>query len=164
MRAAKMLTDLVDCLCESIIEAGVPPVCFCGVVPGSQAAMDYAGTCDDRDGMAWVRQISLYPARGLNLVDDTPSNCAASIGMDIEMGMARRVAVLDEFGNLPGAESYAASSALQNDDALVMLRAVQCCMLDDLGDPIEHVLGSYDPFGPLGGIVGGTWSLAVLLD
>lgn len=163
MRATALLTDLAACLCATITDTpGVGEVCFCGVIPGDGVVTDYAGCSQwERNGMAWVRQTLMYPASGIDVVNTTVNNCASLTGMDIELGMVRPVAVVDDRGNPPTPEEYEAAAAVMNDDAEVMLAAVQCC--DRLHD-LDYILGTYQPFGPLGGVVGGTWSVAVVLD
>jgi hypothetical protein len=159
--ATRTLTSIADCLCETIKNSQVPDVCFCGVVPGDGIVVDFAGGCrDGRQGMAWVRMTSLYPATGVNVVDETPNNCGAGIGMDFELGIVRPVAVMDARGNPPTPEQYLAAAALANDDALVMLKALRCC--PTIAD-LDATVGTYTPAGPEGGVVGGTWPVAVLL-
>lgn len=161
MTPQQLLDDLAACLCAQIEKSQVPGVCFCGVVPGDAVVGDYAGNCGDANqGMAWVRMSLLYPAQGVNVINDRPSNCGSGIGMDIEMGMLRPAVTPDAYGNPPTAEQYRALSALTNDDAMVMWRALACC--DSLLD-LDYTLGTYEPAGPLGGLAGGVWSAAVLL-
>jgi hypothetical protein len=162
MKAQDLLDSIAACLCAAIKDAPVPDVCFCGVVPGDGVVTEYAGNCDgENQGMAWVRQTLIYPAAGLNVVNENPLNCGSAMGMDIEIGMIRPAAAPDAFGNPPSAEDYRRLSSLTNDDALIMWRALACCTsLTEL----DYILGTYQPFGPMGGVVGGVWSAAVILD
>jgi hypothetical protein len=161
VRATTILKTISECLCNTIESSQVPNVCFCGVVPGDGIVADFAGNCrDERQGMAWVRQTSIYPAAGLNVVDETANNCKTGFGMDLELGILRPMVTIDDRGNPPSPEQYEESAALMNDDALVMVKALQCC---DALDEVEYVLGQYTPAGPLGGMVGGSWVVAVLL-
>lgn len=161
MEPQVLLDAIADCLCRQIERSPVPGVCFCGVVPGDGVVTDFAGNCKDANqGMAWVRQTLLYPASGVNVVNETVGNCGSGAGMDIEIGMIRPAATVDAYGNPPTADQYRALSQLVNDDAMVMWRALACC--DTLTD-LDYILGTYQPFGPMGGVVGGVWSVATLL-
>jgi hypothetical protein len=162
MRVQQLLDNIAQCLCDAIAAAPVPGVCFCGVVPGDGVVTDFAGSCaDENQGMAWVRQTMLYPASGLNVVNESPMNCGSAVGLDIEIGMIRPAATVDTYGNPPTADQYRALSALTNDDAIIMWRALACCTsLTEL----DYTLGTYQPFGPMGGVVGGVWTAAVILD
>lgn len=162
MRGTDILEALAECLCEQIEASSVPGVCFCGVIPGDGIVVDYAGNCrDGKQGMAWVRLTAMYPAEGLNVVSERVNNCGSSIGLDLELGIVRPVAVADHRARAPSADAYRAAGRLMNDDALVMLRALKCCeTLQDL----DHIVGTYNPAGPEGGVVGGTWPVATILD
>lgn len=158
----QLLEALAECLCNTIEDARVPNTCFCGVIHGDGIVTDYAG-CSKKgqSGMAWVRMLSAYPAVGINVTDETVNNLGSSTGMDIEVGMVRPVKVVDSRGKPPTAGEYRESAKLMNDDMSVMLRAIQCCgALED----IDSMLGTYQPLGPMGGVGGGTWGVAVLLD
>lgn len=159
--STRLLKDLAKSLEEEIKRSPVPECCFVGVVPGDAAVGDFAGTCRGKQGMAWVRMMSMYPASGINVVNSEPNNCGSSIGMDLEVGMIRPVSTIDARGKPPKPETYAASAELQDNDAIVMLRAIRGCSAFQAYD---NIVGQYQPTGPLGGLVGGTWGLAVLLD
>jgi hypothetical protein len=157
--ALAVLTDLAACLCDEIDASGLPGTCFCGVVPGDAAAQDYAGNCKDgKCGMAWVRLLGAYPASGVAAQDQTPGNCGAGIGADIEVGIMRCMIVGDAQGNPPTPTQLLDTTALQMADAEAMRRAILCCSTIPNHDML---LGTYTPLGPNGGLVGGVWSLSV---
>jgi hypothetical protein len=156
-----LLTSLATCLCSQIKDAGGPELCFCGVVPGASAIMEYAGDdCSAESGMAWVRLMAAYPADGVGVPSETAGNCGASIGLDIELGIMRKVEVPDADGTPPDAASLLAASLLAAQDILTMRRAVACCAALPNKD---YILSGYTPMGPMGGMVGGWWTLAVAL-
>jgi hypothetical protein len=155
-RVSEALTDLAACLCASLLAAELPAVCFCGVTPGASIALDYAGDCSQACGMAWVRLESMYPSVVLGQPDATPGNCGTTLEIAVEMGVARCLPVIDESGTPPSAQELADSTELQIADALAMRTAVACCVRGK-----DWVLGGYTPFGPQGGMVGGTWSLVL---
>lgn len=149
------LTDLAACLCAQIETDGLPPTCFCGVIPGDAAVGDYAGDCDDKCGMAWVRLVTAYPATAVGTLDERVGNCGSSLGVDIEVGILRCLPV-EEDGGPPPAETMVEVTGLQTADMLAMWRAINCC--ESLPNK-EFILGGYQPMGPLGGLVGGNFSL-----
>lgn len=152
-----ILADLATCLCAQILTDGLPPVCFCGVVPGDEVALDYAGDCDDACGMAWVRLLTAYPSVQVGQPVGEPGNCARGIGIEVEMGIVRCLDVGDG-STPPEPASLSASAVLQVADMMAMWRAVYCCQ-----NRKDFIIGQYVATGPQGGIVGGTLPLAMLV-
>lgn len=152
-----ILADLSVCLCAQLDMDGLPPTCFCGVMPGNEVALDYAGDCEDACGMAWVRLITSYPSVSLGNPVENPGNCSTGIGLEVEMGVIRCIDLGDGM-EPPPKESLEASSYLQNADMMAMWRAVACCRQSK-----DWAIGQYTPMGPEGGVVGGTLSLSILL-
>lgn len=152
-----VLTDLATCLCAQILTDGLPPVCVCGVMPGIQVAMDYAGDCDDACGMAWVRLLTSYPSVAVGLRTDRPGNCSAGIGLEVEMGIVRCLNVGDGT-NPPDPADLSAAALLQSADMMAMWRAVACCR-----NSKDWALGPYAPYGPEGGLVGGLLTMSILV-
>lgn len=157
-----LLTELAACLCAQIQNDGLVTPCWCGVYPGSQVVADFMpecfGTEGVSDGMAWARLVTAYPAFAPGRpVEDPAESSVAGIGYDIEVGIARSIS-LDEDGTT--VEVAAASVADQLDDMLAARRAIQCCVALERGD---FILGQYTPFGPQGGMVGGGWTVMVMV-
>lgn len=150
------LVLLADCLCTQVTAAvadGVPDVCFCGVVPGDSAVSDYGGDCAKKCGMAWVRLTGLYPSTILGEQNNDPKNCAAGLGLPVEVGMMRCTPV-GTGDTPPNGTQLLSATELQVSDALTMRRAIACCDGSDAWS-----LGQYTPVGPSGGMLGGIWSL-----
>lgn len=148
MTVSERLTELAQCLC-----AEVGDLCFCGVLPGGEAALDYAQhDCDGDCGQAWVRLVTVYPSRTLGQADETAGNCNSLLGYDVELGVVRCLLVGDDAGGPPDAAAMLASTEMQVADMEAMRRAVLCCT-----PAKEFLLGAYTPYGPEGGLVGGTW-------
>jgi hypothetical protein len=152
-----ILADLATCLCAQILTDNLPPVCFCGVVPGQDVAMDYTGDCDDACGMAWVRLATAYPSVTVGQPSQIQNNCTAGIGLEIEMGIVRCLDV-GEGGGPPEPEALTAAATLQVADIMAMWRAVACCRQSK-----DFIIGQYVPSGPQGGVVGGTLPLGILV-
>lgn len=146
-----LLTDLASCLCREITDAGLPEPCFCGVLPGAQVALDYCTSCDDgRCGMAWTRLAAILPVLSETPV---PRRCQVGLVISIEAGVVRCAPMPDDDGNPPSMAEQFEATALQMADQAAIQRALLCC------SGIEApVLGAYQPLGPLGGCVGGSWT------
>lgn len=157
------LSSLAECLCDTITAEGVPAVCFCGVVPGEAAASDYFGTGNCTKGvcgMAWVRLVNMYPSTSVGIADVTVGNCSKELGLDVEVGIMRCYqSARDERGNPPTLAYVAEATAQQVLDAEVMYKAISCC--DDISSH-DLVVGTYQPLGPEGGVVGGFWMLSMI--
>jgi hypothetical protein len=163
-RVYRLLTELSACLCAQVSDEanGLSGVCFCGVIPGDAAVMDYADNCEgDVCGMAYVRLVSAYPAETPNVLVSTPGNCGKQLGLDIEMGLLRCFSAgLDETAALPTEAEMLEAAQTQFGDMFALIRAVSCC---DLLPDSEYVLGPYTPAGPMGGVYGGTITLAAVV-
>lgn len=149
------LTDLTTCLCAQILTDGLPPVCACSQMPGDNVALDYAGDCDDACGMAWVRLATSYPSTIIGQPAENPGNCSAAIGFEVEIGIIRCLSVGDG-DTPPDLADLTAAAVLQQADLLAMWRAVACCR-----NSRDWLIGSYVPYGPTGGLVGGTLPVAI---
>jgi hypothetical protein len=164
VNAYSITCDLAACLCAELTKDGAagPDLCFCGVLPGEIVVADVGAeeNCDNGCGMAWTRIVSAYPAQTVGEVAVEPNTCGANLGVDIEVGILRCYQLPDN-GDPPSPEVLAAAAARQADDMMSMYRAVKCCeALQEFG--IDYLLGIFTPSGPLGGVVGGTWTLSVI--
>ena len=152
------LASLATCLCAQIEQDGRPRTCFCGVIPGDAAVMEYAGNCADACGMAWVRLMTMFPSESVGQASEVPGNCGKELSVIIEVGIMRCIALGDSRGNPPSPEQLLGAADNQVEDALTMQRAILCCPDIEIADTI---LSAYNPSGPLGGQVGGTWQVVV---
>lgn len=161
MTPGDLLVDLASCLCAEFTPTGgtEPDLCFCDVAPGQTFAHDYVWECDDKCGAAWVRLANAYPAVGVGVPAENRIGCGALLGFDIEIGVIRCLEQ-ESTGEAPPAETMSAAALTQVDDLIAMRRAVMCC--DALKDE-DYSLNTYQPVGPQGMVVGGTWTLSVVL-
>lgn len=169
-RVFSQMAEIATCLCAKIAENDMPKVCFCGLLPGAVPydAMGIGGECFDTDGdavedadgcgQAWVRLLTGYPSSSVGVADVTPNNCTKGFGFDIEIGITRCFPIEEKGGILP-ADVVLAAVQLQIADMLVMQQAIVCCDFDSE----NTVMGQYQPIGPEGGVVGGTWVVSVLV-
>lgn len=156
-----LMMDLAACLCNELTPAGKsdPGLCFCGVLPGDSIAADVGFECGESCGMAWVRMETAYPATNVGIPDADENTCGNFLGADLEIGVLRCIELPSGL-EVPDAAELESVTAFQVGDMLAMRRAVKCCpALDD----VEYLLGTYLPLGPEGGVVGGIWTVSVLL-
>lgn len=149
---AERLQALALCLCAEV--AKDKPTCFCGVLPGAAIAHDYTSNCEEACGMAWVRMDAAQPVTGIDLVDETVFNCGSDLGFSVEVGIIR-CSVLPSDGEAPTDAEQLEMAVQQLTDMATMRTAIACCDVGDL------ILRAYQPFGPTGGVVGGTWLVSM---
>jgi hypothetical protein len=156
-----LLTSIAACLCAELTPDGQdgPDLCFCGVVAGEGVVADIGFECDDRCGMAWVRLVTAYPAIQIGQFDQSGNTCGAFLGLDVEVGVLRCVEVA-EGTDVPDPEDLIAQAVQQNDDMVLIRKAIACCTALD---NVDYMLGTYTPIGPEGALGGGAWTLSVLL-
>lgn len=153
------LESLASCLCAQIERDGSVPTCFCGVIPGDAAVGDYAGDCSTACGMAWVRLMTVYPATVVGVPNEAAGNCSATIGLEIEVGILRCLSIPED-GEPPSAGELLAVTDLQTRDAMSIWRAITCC---DAINVRDSILSAYQPMGPMGGLVGGAYTVRTML-
>ena len=151
----RALLDLAGCLCTALSDAE-HPTCFCGVLGGVQATLDTCTSCDVACGTAWVRLNSAFPSSSLPSADTTLSSCTAPLAYEIELGVGRCAPAPDDDGTPPTVSEELDSALLLLSDLWSMRTAIDCCFAG-----ADTVLGTYTPFGPQGGCVGGTWTVVV---
>lgn len=159
MTLFERMSELATCLCAQIEADGSPQPCFCGVIPGQGAVADYAGNCNTACGMAWVRMVTMLPMQGVGKQNETPGNCGSELGAVIEVGIFRCISVGDQRNPVPTPAELLAATEQQVADAYTMQRAIVCCPAFSSKDMI---LGAYQPTGPSGGLVGGTFQVTLV--
>lgn len=159
----EQMKELAACLCAEIADSceteGAPGVCFCGILTGGEAydASGVGDCAEDACGQAWVRLVNAYPAQAIGQQDVDPGNCNKTVGYDLEVGLYRCFPIEENGGSVTD-EEMAEAVDRQIKDMELMRKAIVCC---DALPTKEYVLGAYAPYGPLGGLVGGTWSLVL---
>jgi len=140
---------LQQCLCETIEARGLPSVCFCGVVPGSTAVFDYSD-----EGQAWVRLSTAVPSLVFPAQDQSLRSCSAPLAYQFEVGIVRCAPMLADDGSPPSLEEQFEATRLQMADMDAIRYAIECCL-----PHASKVLGTYTPYGPQGGALGGWWTV-----
>jgi hypothetical protein len=153
MGVFEKLEALGVCLCAEVAD-----LCYCGLVAGENVALDYVNSCDDDAcGMGYVRLLAAAPTTGIGVVSETVNNCGATLGFQVEVGVFRCFP-MESDGGPPQPEAMLESAKQQTADMLAIRRALACC---DIGD---FLLDAYQPYGPLGGVVGGFWQATLSED
>ena len=146
------MTDLTACIVAQITVDGSPEPCWSGIVAGQAVDLGLAGVdCDG--GMVWVRLAQAYPSQSIGQVAQSLGNCSVGTGFDLEMGIIRPIELTEEG---PDPAQALADAEQQMKDMQTMRRALVCC---SSFHPKDFILGSYQPYGPLGGVLGGTWTI-----
>lgn len=148
-----IMVQMRDCLCETLTERGLMPGnCFCGIVPGQQATWDY------QSGMAWVRLASTVPSAIFPAQSFALNNCGTTLAAELEVGVLQCTPGPDASGNPPDQDQQFEAARLQVASMAAVRDAILCCA--DSSD-LDLILGGYDPQGPNGNLVGGTWTVSV---
>lgn len=151
MSVLDQMNALVVCLCQKLDEHEAP-TCFCGIRAGEAVPADMVDCDDGRCGQAWVRMRNAYPSMTPGSLDQTVGNCGKGKGFDLEIGILRCVEI-DDLGYLVD-EAGALDRQLKDMD--IMQEAIVCC--PSIRNP-DYMLGQYEPVGPMGGTLGGAWTL-----
>lgn len=147
---------MAACLCDELVRSRLPEVCFCGLLPGAVPS-DQMG--ESLGGQAWVRVVRMFPSSTFPLQDNRPRiSCGSELTVELELGVLRCAPMASANGTVPPTmEETWEATRLQMADAAAMRRAAVCCY--DESDLV--VLGQYVPYGPMGGVVGGMWTVFV---
>lgn len=151
--AVQAQAALLESLIARIKEAGwEEDYCSLTLQPGNTVIFDWGPDSECR-GTAWVRLITATPS-----LEVGKNGCAQWLNYLIEVGMAGPVPGLDvtlsEF-TPPGDEELFEAAQRQGDEMQLMFRAIRAAALE------EVALGDYQPQGPEGGVLGGTWTVTV---
>lgn len=139
---------LAACLEQEVTAADLPQLSYIGVMPGGQAAME----CD----FGWVRLVTAFNYTQFPIPNQRVGCDPGALGFNMEVGIGRCYPIPSD-GSAPSAEQAAEGTRLQMADMAAIRRAIICC----LGDDVEYLFGQYTPFGPQGGIVGGSWQVGI---
>ncbi|MBP2703524.1 hypothetical protein JOL79_06890 [Microbispora sp. RL4-1S] len=161
--ALPLAEALLACLCAELDDTVAGPVCVCCLAPGPEPAD--CCTCPGGEGRAWVRVTRIFPTSArfpLPAVD--PGRCATdgSYAVELELGVYRCVATIDDDGTPPSCDQRTADAVKLLDDAAAMRRAVSCCFpRTELGRGRAVVVGEWRPIAPEGGCAGGALLVTV---
>lgn len=145
------MVRLAGCLKKELDAAGLTDMCFVGVVPGGQTAIDV--TCG---GQGWVRLTQVFPSTTFPQPDNE-ATCTSLLAYELEVGVSLPIPVMDSRGNPPTVDAQLKAVQEQMAAMAAARRAIACCMLPDQ----SFLLGVYTPMENSGGAGGGTWSVLV---
>lgn len=156
--SAKQMLDVIlaACVVELRADGTDGNLCATTKYPGEAAPLDYA----ECGGMLWVRLGSSAPTTSFPNPEQRPNACATTLAFNVEVGLMRPAPIPeDTLGNfeLPTDEDHSDATDRQLDDMEAVYRGLLVASRQ-----IEMVsIGSYTPVGPVGGTVGGLWTLIV---
>lgn len=147
---------MLACLCEGLSSGPAGPVCWCGLVGGSNVAMHPCGPCKGETcGMAFLRLNRAFPSNQFPLPAlNAAGNCQAPLAYEWHVGAYRCFPVLGAKGEAPSEAAQADAALRQLSDMTTIHQAILCCV-----DTDTATLGTYTPVGPSGGCGGGQWSV-----
>lgn len=156
VRLQEYMIGLNDQVGAALADCGQGPVCHSLFLPGAAIAWDYCGSeCDDGAcGMSYVRlfqsfQYAQWPVPDLTLA------CNKPMGYLIEAGVLRCMPMPDERGEPPAKDDVAAVALGLLDDS----DAIRMALSESAAPQVS--LGTFNPMGPQGGCVGGSWTAYV---
>jgi hypothetical protein len=158
MHAYEMGNILLANLVVALRDRGIEPTCSTALYHGDSVTLDYA----DCGGMAWVRLVTSGPSQNFPNVTQGVAACAMTLAHTFEIGVMRaaplaRALLADSGIDLPDDEENSEAAELALKDMEAMWAAIQASTTDiELMAP-----GTYTPVGPVGGALGGTWSVTV---
>lgn len=151
-RLLPMVFLLLACAQKQLEDCGFN-LCWIGPQVGEQPDLSYVF----EDGsMAWVR---LTTIQTIESQAGAQLQCATRISADLELGFATCY-VIDNDGKGPNTEEAVNIFTESTKAMLALRRAILCC---DWAGKWRKTLNitDWEPIGPSGGIVGGTWGISV---
>lgn len=152
---------LVACLEQEIARVTEPPAVTC-LRPGDRVELLIAQNTDECcEGLAWVRQVTMYPSRDFPAPDQTYQPCSpVQWAVVMELGAAR-CAPTTSVTTIPSCAEWTATTMAVYDDQAALRRAMLCfAALDDYQDH-QWVWGVWTPMTTEGGCVGGSWQVTI---
>lgn len=159
----QLVQDVATCVCSQFEGGNDPELAFCGIIPGEAPIMEYAGDCRmGTEGMVWVRLDAMYPAATPGVPYEQPQSCDVGLGLELEVGALRCMPLGGNQGDPPTPAELLETSMLQMRDAQTIYQGLACC--SELTHEAYRI-GTWSPLGPqqAGGLVGGTWTVAVVI-
>lgn len=155
---AKRLLDNVDLALDRVNA----PACRSFVAPGADAPWDTCCDCPAGEGQAWVAVSRYFPTESFPDPAAGAHRChPREYAVELVAAVLRCATVVDDAGQPPSAAAVTDDARKVGRDRQALLEAILCGYVGDDADPGEFRLGEWTPLGPLGGCVGGQWTLTV---
>lgn len=143
---------LHTCVCDTLTAKGLDAACKCMMLPGSVFPPSEPAP---GHGVAWVGVSRIYPSSSFG-VQAAPADvkCRTGLTAELNIGVIRCMAITKD-GPTPDQSAEYMDKMLADMQAL--REAVLCCDhgIEDIG------LGDWTPYGPIGGVFGGYWTVEV---
>ena len=156
-----ILTRLTGCVETATTAAGFEP-CFLGLVSGLMA--DGTHVSDESGPMFWVRMGEVTPV----ISEGRPNimTCGVELEVNVEVGFLTCYPVEADGAALTVEQNLAIVNEV-NAAMMALHRAINCgCAWTK--DPVTQRKTPYDvvswtPAGPIGGVIGGAWSMTMVV-
>lgn len=156
-RILPVLTRLMGCVESEITAAGID-TCFAGIVSGAMA--DSTAVTDE--AMVWVRMGEVTPV----VAEGRPNvmSCGVELQVTVEVGFLTCYPV-DPDGDALGVDENLEITMTVNAALMALHRAINCCewLAAPNGRKAIYDVTSWTPAGPLGRVVGGAWSVQIVV-
>lgn len=157
-RILPVLTRLTGCVETEVTAAGFNP-CFLGLVSGVMT--DSTHVSDTSGPMFWVRMGEITPV----VREGQPNVMSCNVGMEVEVEVGFLTCYPVEADGSPlSVEQNLAVTAEVHAAMMALHRAINCgCawVTAPNGRKVVYDVTSWVPAGPLGGVVGGAWSMRI---
>jgi hypothetical protein len=153
------MEKLVELVKAELTTVSDDELCMATVFPGEQVPFDYGAesTCK---GQLAVRLTTAFPSTSFPNPDLSANNCRTIMAYPLELTLVRKAPSLTTRNGrpiLPTAAEHEAATRRQVQDMEAMYLAMR-----KLSKFVEDiVVGTYQPVGPDGGLVGGIWNLTI---
>lgn len=146
---------LATCVSDHLAMCGYP-VRQASLVPGLTSPADVCCAGDDADpgdGMAWVAVGPITATKP----DGATGACGYMYEATITVGLYRCAPTLDVNGDPPTPQELEDAALANLRDAAIVRQAIGCCWPRAVPlDPSDWDMGTWTPYGPEGGCMGGT--------
>lgn len=155
-----LVQELRDSVVRELQARGLADgLCFTSILPGGQVPIDYAA--EACTGFMWVQLINANPTQRFPSPVSEPNACVSTLALTVQVGLMRPALLPEEFQGeitLPTGDEQEEEAEKQFADMEAMLAGI-------MGADIDQILVTqYEPAGPDGGAVGGTWTVQIGSD
>lgn len=151
---------LLACINTGLVKYGVP-ACRSFMAPAGPPPADECSNCGEAEGQAWVQIAQIGPTENFpNLATGPARTKPSEWAVQLNVGILRCAATVDDAGNPPSAAALTADFDKVQRDRAIVAEQVLCCFLAD-AEPGTWTLGVWTPLGPSGGCMGGVTQLTI---
>jgi hypothetical protein len=143
------LVKLLGCIDAKMDECEIE-LCYLGIPSGVTVDLSPVSASGS---MAWVRVVTLFPVTLPEL-----QRCNIQIQAQISVGFATCYSINEDGTPLSAEQDMVLSEHVMSLQS-ALLNAITCCDWPTSRRAVS--VGSYEPIGPTGGAVGGSWNVGI---